>query len=210
MEDQPATRPSLLARIRDPRDAEAWAQFVALYSPLVYRFARRRGLQASDAADVTQDVFRAVARSIRHFDYDRRRGSFRGWLMTVARSKLNDFTSKRQGAIEGVGGTTALKFLEQQASREEEEDFVDREYRRCLFDWAAGQVRREFEDSTWESGDTNRIWNTEQYHSLSKPPISGRVPRLSAKLPNICACPLFCVRRQRWMCPILTTHPPFP
>jgi RNA polymerase sigma-70 factor, ECF subfamily len=46
MGDQPITRPSLLARIRDQRDTEAWSQFAAIYSPLVYRFVRRRGLQA--------------------------------------------------------------------------------------------------------------------------------------------------------------------
>ena len=47
----PTTRPSLLVRIRDARDAEAWREFVRLYSPLVYRFARRKGLQDADAAD---------------------------------------------------------------------------------------------------------------------------------------------------------------
>ena len=45
-----ATRPSLLVRIRDPRDREAWGQFVEIYAPLVYEMARRRGLQDADAA----------------------------------------------------------------------------------------------------------------------------------------------------------------
>jgi len=155
MGDQPETRPSLLARIRDARDAEAWTQFVAVYSPLVYRFARRRGLQASDAADVTQEVFRAVARSIRRFDYDPQRGSFRGWLIAVARSKLQNFLTKRQTGMEGSGGTAAWKLLEQQGSREEEDAFLEREHRRCLFDWAAGQVRDEFQPSTWQA-----FWQT--------------------------------------------------
>jgi DNA-directed RNA polymerase specialized sigma24 family protein len=55
-----ATRPSLLVRIRDARDREAWGEFVEIYAPLVYKTARRRGLQDSDAADLTQEVLRSV------------------------------------------------------------------------------------------------------------------------------------------------------
>jgi RNA polymerase sigma factor (sigma-70 family) len=155
MDDQPMTRPSLLVCVQDPGDGQAWSQFVAIYSPLVYRFARRYGLQASDAADVTQDVFRAVARSIRHFDYDRRRGSFRGWLITVARSKLHDFLSRRSAEVEGRGGGESQRALEQQLSRDDEDAFLQREHRRCLFDWAVGQVRGDFHDSTWQA-----FWQT--------------------------------------------------
>jgi RNA polymerase sigma factor (sigma-70 family) len=151
MDEQPMTRPSLLVGLRDPHNGPAWSQFVTIYSPLVYRYARRQGLQESDAADVTQDVFRAVARSIRRFDYDPQRGTFRGWLITVARSKLRDFFSKREAIIEGSGGTGVLKMLEQQPSREDDDAFVEREHRRCLFDWAVHQIRVDFQESTWRA-----------------------------------------------------------
>src|SRR5690348_17125338 len=61
MIDSPETRASLLVRIRDGRDTEAWQQFIQLYAPLVYGFARRRGLQDADAADLMQEVLRSVA-----------------------------------------------------------------------------------------------------------------------------------------------------
>jgi hypothetical protein len=48
----PATRASLLLRLRDPKDAEAEQQFVAVYAAVVYGFARKRGLQDADAADL--------------------------------------------------------------------------------------------------------------------------------------------------------------
>ena len=44
------TPASLLERLRRPADPEAWARFVALYTPLLYRWARRAGLQEADAA----------------------------------------------------------------------------------------------------------------------------------------------------------------
>ncbi len=52
MTDSPATRQSLLVRLRNPRDGQAWAEFVAIYTPLINRLARARGLQAADAADL--------------------------------------------------------------------------------------------------------------------------------------------------------------
>jgi hypothetical protein len=44
----PETRDSLLVRVKDPADSEAWEQFARIYRPVVYRLACGRGLQ--DAA----------------------------------------------------------------------------------------------------------------------------------------------------------------
>ena len=65
MTDSPATRQSLLVRLRNPRDGQAWAEFVAIYTPLIDRLAQANGLQSADAADLAQEVFRAVARATR-------------------------------------------------------------------------------------------------------------------------------------------------
>src|SRR5437588_509207 len=81
----PVTRASLLVRIRDGRDRDAWRQFVRLYAPVVYGFARKRGLQDADAADLMQEVFRSVAAAAGRLDYDPARGTFRSWLYTVTR-----------------------------------------------------------------------------------------------------------------------------
>jgi len=87
--DEPSpTRASLVLRIRDPGDHSARGEFAARYAPLVYRFARKRGLQDADAADVTQEVLQAVAVAIKRLDYDPNRGSFRGWLFIMTRNLL--------------------------------------------------------------------------------------------------------------------------
>ena len=103
MADPPSTRLSLLVRLRDLNDADAWRQFVELYAPLVYHYAHRRGLQDADAADVTQDVLQAVASGMEHFRYDPERGTFRGWLFTLVRHQLHHWgTSRRQRSSECV------------------------------------------------------------------------------------------------------------
>lgn len=70
--DDPQTHPTLLIRLRDERDRQAWSDFVDVYSPVIYAFARRHGLQDANAADLVQEVLGSTSRSIRQ--YDRARG----------------------------------------------------------------------------------------------------------------------------------------
>jgi len=153
MVDSEATRPSLLARIRDPQDRQAWQEFVQIYAPLVYRFAQKRGLQDADAADVTQEVLRAVARAAPRLEYDPARGSFRGWLFTIVRNELRDFASGQRRRSVGSGDTDQQRRLEQFPAPDEgdEQALWDREFVRQLFTWAAGQVRGDFQESTWRA-----------------------------------------------------------
>jgi RNA polymerase sigma-70 factor (ECF subfamily) len=156
MAPPPQTRPSLLVRIRDPGDHAAWVQFVDLYAPLVYRFARRRGLQDADAADLTQEVLQAVAAGSRRLEYDPGRGTFRGWLFTVARNRLHNFLLRQRRYAERHPQPDSPRALDEQPGPAgDEEALWEQEYRRRLFDWAAGRVRSGFHDSTWQA-----FWRT--------------------------------------------------
>jgi RNA polymerase sigma-70 factor (ECF subfamily) len=139
-----------LVRIRDARDVVAWEQFVEIYAPLVYGFARRRGLQDADAADLTQEALQSVTRAAKELDYDPKRGSFRGWLLTVVRNKVNTFLARRKSGSQGSGGTDAYDLLCQLPDTDQAVQW-DREYDRQLFAWAAAQVRDSFETSTWQA-----------------------------------------------------------
>src|SRR5262249_33266927 len=154
MADAPPTRPSLLVRLRDARDGPAWSEFVEVYAPLVYGYARKQGLQDADAADLTQEVLRAVSGAVGRLEYDPARGSFRGWFFTIVRNKLRNFLAARK--TEGRGGTSAQLWLEAQPGREDElAAGWEQEYEQRLFAWAAEQVRGGFEDATWRA-----FWGT--------------------------------------------------
>lgn len=153
MADSPATRASLLMRIRDPRDSAAWAEFVDLYAPLVYRYACKHGLQDADAADLTQDILRSVAKVMPDWHYDAGRGSFRGWLFTLARNRLRDHLDRCRRREQGSGDTAMLDVLEQQPAPEE--DWWEQEYQRHLLFRAAEQIRGDFQDTTWQA-----FWST--------------------------------------------------
>jgi RNA polymerase sigma-70 factor (ECF subfamily) len=156
MGEAPITRPSLLLRLRDAADGQAWGQFVELYGPLIYGFARKHGLQDADAADVMQEVLRSVAGAARRLEYDPQRGSFRGWLFTVVRNKLRNFWARQGRHERGQGDTTAQNLLEEQpAPAEDPEAQWDREYEQQLFAWAAEQIQGGFEEKTWQA-----FWQT--------------------------------------------------
>jgi RNA polymerase sigma-70 factor (ECF subfamily) len=156
MADSVLTRPSLLVRLRDARDRQAWSEFVALYAPLVYHFARKQGLQDADAADLTQEVLYAVARVAGRFDYDPARGSFRGWLFTVVRNELRTFLAARRRHRPASGDPAVHGVLA--ARPDPGQDLSaewEHEHRQRLLEWAGEQVRRGCQESTWQA-----FWRT--------------------------------------------------
>ncbi|MHC5115103.1 MAG: sigma-70 family RNA polymerase sigma factor [Planctomycetota bacterium] len=78
-----STHATLLARLGDEANAAAWGEFYARYADLIRGFARRRGLQRADCDDVVQEVLLTLTRAMRTFEYDPRRGRFRGYLKTL-------------------------------------------------------------------------------------------------------------------------------
>jgi RNA polymerase sigma factor (sigma-70 family) len=156
MKDTPPTRLSLLVRLRDSRDNQAWTEFMDVYAPLLHGFIRKQGLQDADAADLTQEVLGVVARTIKTLEYDPRRGTFRGWLFTVVRNKLRNFLLHRQRHGQGSGDSAVQELLaEQPAPPENLEELWERECERQRFAWAAERVRGEVQEATWQA-----FWRT--------------------------------------------------
>jgi DNA-directed RNA polymerase specialized sigma24 family protein len=92
----PNTRPSLLVRLRQCGDQEAWREFVGLYAPLIYGFGRKHGLQDADASALTQEVLRDVSTAVSWLDHDPQRRASRSWLFTAAAAAANRGKSPRR------------------------------------------------------------------------------------------------------------------
>jgi RNA polymerase sigma-70 factor (ECF subfamily) len=156
MDESHNTRPSLLIRLRDPRDEQAWSEFVEIYGPLVHQVARRRGLQDADAQDLAQEVFRSVARAIERYNPDPALGSFRGWLFRITNNLLINLLASQRRHPRGSGDTDLQKLMEEQPDLAGEDSvFVETEYRRRLLAWAAERVRDSFSDVMWQA-----FWQT--------------------------------------------------
>ncbi len=148
MSQWPETSESLILRIRDPQDALAWSQFMAIYEPVVYRLSRRRGLQHADAEDLCQQVFLSVARAVGKWEAQRDGVRFRNWLGRVTRNAiLNAITRARPDCATGASSVQDL-LLDIPDCGDMTTALLN-ESRIETYRWAAKQVQSEFSASTW-------------------------------------------------------------
>lgn len=139
---------SLLERLQ-LQDGPAWTRLVDFYYPVVRRWAQNGGLQAEDAADLAQEVFRVVAGHITR--YQRKEGSFRGWLWGITRRELLSYHRRRKQNPVGAGGSEAQRQInelieppnEHPSAAEMAADHAE------LVRRALQILRSEFEQRTW-------------------------------------------------------------
>ena len=156
MPQVPETRASLILRLPCSADAQAWYQFVSIYEPFVYRFARRGGLQDADARELVQNVLLSVARAVGRWRPDGDRAKFRTWLFRIARNQLIDILAKRRQQANVRGGTTMLGVLNQQPALDDySSDDIRLSQRKELFRWAADRVKATVKVATWQA-----FWRT--------------------------------------------------
>ena len=153
MKSLPETRYTLIGKLRNPQDAEAWAEFATIYHPVIFRFCRSKGLQHADATDITQDVLAKIVGAIEKFDLNGGKRNFRGWLFRITRNLVVDFVRKRERNVL-VQFDPALE-LATKPSKEESVEF-QAAFQKQVFLIVSQKVRRQVELRTWQA-----FWDTE-------------------------------------------------
>jgi RNA polymerase sigma-70 factor (ECF subfamily) len=150
MPEMPDTRETLLARLEDQTDRDAWDQFSALYAPVIYRLARGRGMQDADAQDLTQHVLITVARAIPRWQSNGEGTRFRRWLRRVTKNAtINALTRKPRDIA--AGGSSRINLLREHPEPDSEaSEAIDWESRREVYRLASLKLRREIQPETWE------------------------------------------------------------
>lgn len=150
MYNAPETRLSLLLRLGDLADEQAWCEFLDIYQPLVLQMAQRQGLQEADAQDLVQTLFSRVAKKARSWQTEKETGTFRGWLATTTRNLVIDHFRRQQRLPSNI---TDSHLMNVRGPAVDEE--FDLQQRRMLFQWAANRCRSEFTPKTWDA-----FWST--------------------------------------------------
>ena len=151
MSQFPDTHTSLLRQLGSRDNREAWERFVLLYQPVIYRMARKRGMQDADAQDVTQSVLVRVAGAIERWEKQSPEIGFRHWLSRVAKNAIVNELSKRR-ADAPAGGTWNLEALDVQVHPENPiDEELASEFQRELFRRAAAIVRTDVNTVTWRA-----------------------------------------------------------
>lgn len=142
------TSVTLMQRVRDQNNHGAWKRFVSLYTPLLHRWTKLAGLAEHDAADLIQDVFLILMNEMPDFQYDRSRGSFRGWLKTITLNKCRDRHRRRPVDAAKGGDDPPWDALPAEATADA---FWEIEYRERLVVRALQIMRDQFETTTWQA-----------------------------------------------------------
>lgn len=149
MTEFPDTSETLIAKVCDPDDREAWERFEQLYRPVIYRIARTRGMQHSDALDLVQQVLMAVAGAINEYEKRGEGPSFRKWIGRVTRNAILKAIT-RGPRDKAVGGSAILDVLHEVASSNAPiETLIETEYQRELYARASAKVRKDVSEIIW-------------------------------------------------------------
>ncbi|MCA9062897.1 MAG: sigma-70 family RNA polymerase sigma factor [Planctomycetaceae bacterium] len=138
------TRKSLLLRLKDRADESAWHEFHGLYAPLIYNYARARGLPHDDAEEIRSDCLVTVVKQMPTFDYDPQKGRFKAWLRTIVVRRIADRLRKR---AEPQAGTEQLYLITSQDETSDEiweSEWRDQHLRTCM-----DHARSHVNDQTW-------------------------------------------------------------
>jgi RNA polymerase sigma-70 factor (ECF subfamily) len=140
------TSPSLLDRLHQPGEQDAWGHFVQLYTPLLYSWARGLGLQHPDAADLVQDIFTLLVQKLPEFKYDPQK-SFRSWLRTVALNKWRDWGRRLRPAVLEPNHEAFAELT----APEDSQAFPEAEYRQHLISRALQLMQAELSPTMWKA-----------------------------------------------------------
>lgn len=143
---------SLIARAKS-LDKTAWERLTRLYTPLVYRWARMANVPEDDAADVVQEVFQAVAKSLLKFEPGPDLPPFRGWLWGIARHKIKDHFRRNAKQPTAAGGTDAYRRildLPEQEPEESSDPWIITDQDSLAFR-ALELIQVDFAEKTWQA-----------------------------------------------------------
>jgi RNA polymerase sigma-70 factor (ECF subfamily) len=90
------TSQSLLERLQDRADAQAWQRLLTVYEPWLRGWLSRAQLQPADRDDVLQDVLVVVSQKLPDFRHNGQPGAFRTWLRLILTNRVRQFLRGRQ------------------------------------------------------------------------------------------------------------------
>jgi RNA polymerase sigma-70 factor (ECF subfamily) len=149
--DAGTTNPTLLSRLCDWRDQEAWVDFVIRYDPLIRLTCQQYRLSDENADELCQRIWIDLARRMRDFRYDPGK-TFRGWLRRLCQSRAIDLLRKKNADDVLFLEDQPLESLIQEALTEfdaEEGAASDRPLLLRLAEEVQESVRRRVDGRTW-------------------------------------------------------------
>ncbi len=177
------TRATLLHRLKDHQDNASWQLFIDTYKNLIHGVATKAGLSATEAEEVVQETVISVSKHMPSFKYDQSIGSFKGWLLNLARWRIADQVRKRSPHLaEQPAPETSTDSVVDVRGAESPVDPVcpafeamwDAEWEKYVMDLVRKKVKRQLDPQKYQIYDfyVNKQWPPEKIAATFGIPIS--------------------------------------
>ncbi len=144
------TTSTVLQRLANFGDGEAWQHFSGRFWAPIEKFARRQGLAESDAQDVAQETLLAFARAYSEGQYDRTQGRLSKWLFGIAWRRIDHVRRERYRAVtERPVADDASAFWAQVPDENAASQAWDEVWERALLERSMRRLREEVQPSTF-------------------------------------------------------------
>jgi RNA polymerase sigma-70 factor, ECF subfamily len=160
------TRTTLINRLKNWADQESWEEFFEIYEKLIHAVAVKSGLTATEAQDVVQETMVSVAKHMPAFKYDRKIGTFKTWLLTMARWRIVDqlrqrhpLSGSREYYKEGANAPPPLDNIPDRRSLDPDAQW-NAQWKSSLLDVAMTKVKRNLSPQHYQVFDlyVNKEW----------------------------------------------------
>lgn len=142
------TRPSLLLRVRNPKDTAAWQEFTSIYTPVVRAYARRCGVPQQELDDLFQEVLWAVSQLIGKFEHDPVNRRFRPWLWSITHRRILKWRSGlRKAPIQPEDSIILKSATDEDAALEK---YWEEQWSKHVLARAMAKTREHFSARTFE------------------------------------------------------------
>ena len=146
MNEQFLTRDSLLRRARDPKDEQAWEEFVLYYKTFIFILLRQMRIPRQDCADLTQTVLVKIWKKLATFDSEK--AKFRTWLSALIRNSVINHWDvvRRRNRREEKYGEAVAEPPPGLPSSPEFDTIYQREWEAYVANLAMKNIRSEFKE----------------------------------------------------------------
>ncbi|WDE97030.1 sigma-70 family RNA polymerase sigma factor [Lentisphaera profundi] len=139
MSDKWLTRKTLLQRVQNSDDPQAWDHFVDYYKDFIFIVLKRMGLKTVECEDLRQEVLLKLWKNLKTFEINQKRAKFRTWLSTLIRNRTIDYlrNKQRQPYMESLDNVNII-------SQSDLDEIVKKEWERYLTQKALSHVKALF------------------------------------------------------------------
>ena len=138
------TRQTLLMRVKNQDDEQAWDEFVSYYRTFIKVILKYLNVSENDVEDLTQDILLKIWKAFSKLDYNAEKARFRTWMNTVIRNAVIDFHRARNRKIKTIDNKEEIKTDSFPLGKDEFTRIIDKEWRAHITNLALENIRPEF------------------------------------------------------------------